>query len=239
MSDSDLFMAGMAAVIPAAGRGSRMGAAMPKQYLVVAGRTIIEHSLAALMALPGLRRIYVAVAADDSRFAELAIARDPRIVVVTGGEARADSVAAALARLIGDGYSWALVHDAARPCLEPSDLLRLVDDCATHRRGALLACAVRDTMKRSDGTHQVTATVPRELLWHALTPQLFPAADLARAIQDAQQAGVAVTDEASAMEWAGHRVGLVTGSRWNQKITEPDDLPLAQAWLSGAFKEMQ
>jgi len=228
----------VAAVVPAAGRGSRMGAAIPKQYLQVAAKTVIEHTLDALLALPELTRIYVALAADDDQFRRLAVAANPRIRVVVGGAERADSVGAALSALVADGYQWALVHDAARPCVTRPEVEALVSHCQQLGHGGLLACPVRDTMKRAlPATTQVAATVSRADLWHALTPQLFPAAALATAIDAAAAAGVAVTDEASAMEWAGQPVALVTGSRWNLKITEPDDLALAALWLSGAHLE--
>lgn len=228
----------LAAVVPAAGRGSRMGAAIAKQYLPLVGKTIIEHTLEALLALPQLPRIYVALAADDDQFQHLPLARDARITTVIGGAERADSVAAALEQLLVDGYDWALVHDAARPCITTAEVETLVARASESGHGAILASRVRDTMKRAhSGGDQIAQTVPRGDLWHALTPQLFPARQLAAAIRDAAAAGVAVTDEASAMEWFGQPVALVAGSRWNIKVTEPEDLTLAALWLSGAHLE--
>ena len=228
----------LAAVVPAAGRGSRMGAAIAKQYLPLVGKTIIEHTLEALLALPQLPRIYVALAADDDQFQRLPLARDGRITTVIGGAERADSVAAALALLLADGFDWALVHDAARPCITAAEVATLVARARELGHGAILASRVRDTMKRAhDGSTQVAETVSRADLWHALTPQLFPARALAAAIAAAGAAGVAVTDEASAMEWRGQPVALVAGSRWNIKVTEPEDLTLAALWLSGAHLE--
>lgn len=228
----------LAAVVPAAGRGSRMGAAIAKQYLPLVGKTIIEHTLGALLALPQLARIYVALAADDDQFQRLPLARDGRIVTVIGGAERADSVAAALGQLLADGFDWALVHDAARPCITAAEVATLVDCARSLGHGAILASRVRDTMKRAHGGSTLVAeTVSRADLWHALTPQLFPARALAEAIAAAAAAGVAVTDEASAMEWRSQPVALVAGSRWNIKVTEPEDLTLAALWLSGAHLE--
>lgn len=228
----------LAAVVPAAGRGSRMGAAIAKQYLPLVGKTIIEHTLEALLALPQLPRIYVALAADDDQFQRLPLAADPRITTVIGGAERADSVAAALDQLLADGYDWALVHDAARPCITPSEIEALVARANALGHGAIVASRVRDTMKRAHaGSEQIAETVSRADLWHALTPQLFPARMLAEAITAAAAAGVAVTDEASAMEWRAQPVALVAGSRWNIKVTEPEDLTLAALWLSGAHLE--
>ena len=227
-----------AAVVPAAGRGSRMGAAIAKQYLPLVGKTIIEHTLEALLALPQLPRIYVALAADDDQFQRLPLALDGRITTVIGGAERSDSVAAALGQLLADGFDWALVHDAARPCITATEIEKLVARASELGHGAILASRVRDTMKRAHGGSTLIAeTVSRADLWHALTPQLFPARALAAAIAAAGAAGVAVTDEASAMEWRGQPVALVAGSRWNIKVTEPEDLTLAALWLSGAHLE--
>lgn len=222
----------LAIVIPAAGVGSRMQADRPKQYLPLAGKTVLEQTINKLAALPQSERIWVAVSKDDPYFAQLSL--PTKVIRVTGGAERADSVLAALKAIDASQYPWTLVHDAARPLVALSDIVQLIAQCEAKDTGGILACPVRDTMKRSvaaDGLSYVAETVPRQALWHALTPQLFPTLLLRQALSAALAAGVAVTDEASAMEWAGHPVLLVNGRADNLKITQPEDLALAQFYL--------
>jgi len=216
------------AVIPAAGCGSRMGGSVPKQYLTVAGRTLLEYSAAPLLAHAALDRLVIALAADDEYFAHTTLAEDPRVITVTGGGTRGESVAAGLAVLDGDDDALqVLVHDAARPCLSLRDVERLL--AASGREGALLGVPVRDTLKRADAAGRVAATVEREALWQALTPQAFPLAGLRAALQVCAQR---VTDEAQAMELAGHAPRLVEGESTNFKVTRPGDLALAAMILA-------
>lgn len=222
------------AVVPAAGIGSRMQADRPKQYLTLAGRTILEHTLAGLHQHPQIDRVVVAIAADDPYFAQLPMARAPWLEVVTGGAERADSVLQALSTLPAD--SWALVHDAARPCLEAADVDALLASRHNpHTAGAILASPVRDTMKRAvSGADPVciARTESRDGLWHALTPQLFHTGQLRQALSDGLARGLTITDEASAMEAAGYAVALVEGNPGNIKITRPADLALAEFYLA-------
>lgn len=218
------------AVVPAAGVGLRMGTDVPKQYLDLGGRCVLEHSLGRLLAHPEVSGAVVAVAADDPYFAKLEFAGDVERVV--GGEQRPDSVLNALEHLcsVGRADDWALVHDAVRPCVHTGDLDRLVARSRVDNCGALLAVPVRDTMKRvADG--RVCATVPREDLWHALTPQLFPVNALRAALLDARANAIVVTDEAQAMERVGQPPVVVHGRVDNIKITRPDDLELAALFL--------
>ncbi len=217
-------------VIPAAGIGSRLGAALPKQYLEIAGRTLLEHSLRALLADARVQGVAVALRAGDERAAGLACLRDPRVMLVEGGAERADSVAAGLAALSERAAAddWVLVHDAARPCLRPQSLGALIDAVAASGVGAILAQPVSDTVKRSDDGRTVAATEDRRRLWLAQTPQLFRLGELAAALASAG----AVTDEASAMEAAGYPVGLVPGPRSNLKVTTVEDLLLARCLLA-------
>jgi 2-C-methyl-D-erythritol 4-phosphate cytidylyltransferase / 2-C-methyl-D-erythritol 2,4-cyclodiphosphate synthase len=219
-------------VMPAAGRGRRMAGrgTTPKSYLPLAGRTVLEHALAPFLADPACAGVVVALGADDATFATLGVARDPRIAVVTGGAERRDSVAAGLAWLrarLGEADPWVLVHDAARPCLSRADLARLLAALPGAPDGALLAVPVTDTVKRSDAAGRVAATVPREALFRAQTPQAFRLHRLLAALA----ACPAATDEASAVEAAGARPLLVAGSAANIKVTEPDDLALAARLL--------
>ena len=222
------------ALIPAAGVGSRMAADRPKQYLELAGKTIIEHSLACFLDHPQLLGVVVSLAADDPYWPNLACARDPRIQRAEGGRERADSVLGGLLRLSELGAQerdWVLVHDAARPNLARSDLDLLLAELADDPVGGLLAVPARDTLKRAGTDGRVLATVDRAPIWQAYTPQMFRLAELQRALADALLAGVAITDEASAMEWAGQAPRLVEGRADNLKVTRPEDLQsLARLW---------
>lgn len=221
-------------VIPAAGIGSRMRADRPKQYLQLAGRTILEHTLDCFLDHPRLKGLVLSLAADDPYWPALPCATDPRIQRVEGGAERADSVLAGLLCLVELGAQagdWVLVHDAARPNLARSDLDRLLAELADDPVGGLLAVPARDTLKRIGADGRVAETVDRSLIWQAYTPQMFRFAALHRALADALVAGVAVTDEASALEWAGQAPKLVEGRADNLKITRPEDLEwLRQRW---------
>lgn len=218
------------AVVPAAGGGVRMGGDTPKIYLPLAGRTVLECALEPLLAHPGLERLVVVLSAGDERFARMATAGDDRVTPVTGGASRAASVAAGLAALPDvPPERPVLVHDGARPCVTGIEIERLLG-WHHEAEGALLAVPVRDTLKRESSGGRVARTEDRTGLWQALTPQMFPRAALADALEDAAHAGI--TDESSAMERAGHSPRLVEGDPANIKITRPHDLPLAEAVLA-------
>ena len=225
-------------VIPAAGIGSRMRADRPKQYLQLAGQTILEHTLHCFLDHPQLSGLVLSLAADDPFWPTLACANDPRIQRADGGAERADSVLAGLLRLLELGAQpedWVLVHDAARPNLARSDLDLLLAELADDGVGGLLAVPARDTLKRVGADGRVAETVDRSLIWQAYTPQMFRFAALHQALADALVAGVAVTDEASALEWAGQAPKLVEGRADNLKITRPEDLEwLRQRWAHKA-----
>ncbi|MFM4670425.1 2-C-methyl-D-erythritol 4-phosphate cytidylyltransferase [Aeromonas media] len=221
------FHSGLTAIVPAAGIGSRMGADCPKQYLTLAGKTILEHTLGCLLSHPAIVRVIVALAPHDEWFEQLAVAADPRVLRVEGGSERAYSVLNALH--VAEG-KWVLVHDAARPCLTQGDLDALIAS-AMACDGAILGSRVRDTMKRTDGAGNIVATVEREQLWHALTPQMFPTGTLKRALEEGLALGALITDEASAMERAGFTVKMVEGRADNIKVTRPEDLSLAELFL--------
>ena len=220
------------AVVPAAGVGRRMGAEIPKQYLQLQGRRVIDWTLSVLLAEPRIRKVAVALGAEDAWWPTCEHADHPRVLRVTGGAERAHSVLNALRVLESQAASddRVLVHDAARPCLRAGDLVRLIEQ-ASHDQGGLLALPVRDTMKQADDQGRSQSTLDRSRIWHAFTPQLFPLAALRDALERALAAGVEITDEASAMEWAGHRPRLVEGHPDNLKITRPGDLELAAFYL--------
>lgn len=222
------------AVVPAAGRGTRFGAPLPKQYLPLAGRLVVEHSLRAVLDHPDVDGVVVALAAGDADWPGWRELGGKPVLTCTGGAERADSVLAALHALPASVSEdqWVLVHDAARPCLHRDDLARLLAEGGADPVGALLAAPVRDTLKRADEQGRAAATEPREALWRALTPQLFRRGSLVRALESAARAGVRVTDEAMAIERLGLRPRLVEGRDDNLKITTPADLALAEFLLS-------
>lgn len=222
------------AIVPAAGIGTRMGAAVPKQYLPLAGQPILGHTLDRLLAHPQINSLVVALHPQDKWFASLPQAKHSKITCVMGGTERADSVLNALKTI--EQNSWALVHDAARPCVTEQDIDKLILSLKASPQGSILALPVRDTMKqaRLDSNTAIPCieqTICREQLWHALTPQLFPTGLLAKNIAAAMAAGIKVTDESSAMEWAGYHPALIAGRADNIKVTHPDDLDLAELFL--------
>ncbi len=215
------------AVIPAAGVGARMAADRPKQYLQLGGRSILEHSLGCFLDHPGLKGLVVSVACDDPFWPSLQCVADPRIVRVDGGRERADSVLNALLHLHAQGASdddWVLVHDASRPNLSREDLDKLLSELADDPVGGLLAVPARDTLKRVNKNGRVVETVDRSLIWQAYTPQMFRLGMLHRALADSLVADATVTDESSAMEWAGLAPRLIEGRSDNIKVTRPEDL---------------
>jgi len=221
-------------IVPAAGSSRRMAASgQPKQYLQLAGRSVIEWALAPFLERSDCERIVVVLAEQDRHWSELPLARHPRISTAIGGTERVDSVRAGLRALVAlaNDDDWVLVHDAARPCLRATDLSRLIDELADDGVGGLLAAPVVDTLKRSDANDRVQATVSRESLWRALTPQMFRRGELTRALELAEAEGVAVTDEAMAMERIGVRPLLVEGAEDNIKVTTAADLALASYLL--------
>ena len=224
------------AVIPAAGVGARMAADRPKQYLQLGGRTILEHSLDCFLDHPCLKGVVVSIAADDPYWPGLACASDTRIQRAAGGRERADSVLNALLLLHAQGAAdndWVLVHDAARPNLARDDLDRLLGELANDPVGGLLAVPARDTLKRADANGRVSATIDRSTVWQAYTPQMFRLGALHRALADSLVADVAITDEASAIEWWGQAPRLVEGRNDNIKVTRPEDLEwLRQRWAN-------
>ena len=214
-------------VIPAAGSGARFGGETPKQYVEVAGRGIVLHTLDALLSHPRVAGAMVALSAGDARWpASLTRLHGKRVLTCIGGASRAASVSNALNALPADVDEGdiVLVHDAARPNLAHADLDALFDAVGAHPQGAILAAPVRDTLKRADDAGDIAATEPRDKLWRAFTPQAFPRGLLAKALGDAASAGVEVTDEAMAMERCGVHARLVEGREDNFKITTPADL---------------
>lgn len=221
------------ALVPAAGSGRRFGGELPKQYLKVADKPLIEHALRALLAHPAIDGVVVALAADDPHWPGWASLCGKPVVTCTGGTERADSVLAALRALPVDVANDALVlvHDAARPNLRGEDISRLIESASVGADGAILAAPVRDTLKRASGD-AIAHTEPRTALWRALTPQAFRRDLLLRALEAAIADQMIVTDEAMAIERLGLHPRLVEGREDNLKVTTPADLLLAEFLLS-------
>jgi 2-C-methyl-D-erythritol 4-phosphate cytidylyltransferase len=221
------------ALIPAAGRGTRYGGAVLKQYLPICGRAVLAHSIRAFQFHPLISGITVVLAEDDQWFESAVGSLAAAVETVIGGNTRAESVRNGL-QFITDNYpeeNWVLVHDGARPCLSAGSLDRLLEQGLHSPDGAILAMPVGDTLKQAGDERDITGTVDRGGLWAAQTPQLFRIKALAKAIDTAQQEGHELTDEASAMEFVGARPKLVMGSVANIKITHPSDLAIAEALL--------
>lgn len=217
------------ALIVAAGAGRRMGTATAKQYLPLAGKTVLEHALSPFLAHASIDGIMLVLAADDNQWQALAVDSSKPLLTTTGGAERVDSVLAGLQALNehADIVDWILVHDAARPCLSVAMLDQLFDELADDTVGGLLAVPARDTLKRAN-EGRVAETLDRSLIWQAQTPQMFRLGLLREALMASQANPAQITDEAMAMELAGHHPRLVPGSGRNIKITTPEDLPLAE-----------
>jgi len=231
------------AIIPAAGVGKRMASHQPKQYLPLHQKTVIEHSLSRLLQVDKVQGAVVALGAQDQYWPDIAAAFNKPVFTVEGGNERYDSVLNALLYLQQhlnktSSENWVLVHDAARPCVRLQDINKLILQASVHDDGGLLAAPVRDTMKRQqENALGVEKTVDRKGLYHALTPQMFKLDLLIKALQNAQQQGQPVTDDASAMELAGYHPLLVDGHDDNIKITRPFDLTLANLYLQEQMNE--
>jgi 2-C-methyl-D-erythritol 4-phosphate cytidylyltransferase/2-C-methyl-D-erythritol 2,4-cyclodiphosphate synthase len=223
-------------IMPAAGSGRRFGTRLPKQYAPLLGRTVIEWALEPFVTDRRCSGIVVALAPADPWWPQIASRLPGDIGTVAGGEHRSGSVLNGL-RALGtraDERDWVLVHDAARPCLAPADLTKLLRDLRDEETGGLLAAPGADTLKfaPAGGSAAVERTVERTGLWRALTPQMFRFGALRRALEAAHDAGRMPTDEAQALEWAGARALLVEGSAANIKVTTAQDLVLAAAILT-------
>ena len=214
------------AIVPAAGRGLRVGGTVPKQYLDIGGSPLIAHTLQALLVHPSLEGVVVALAPDDTSWPGWTDIGGKPVLTCTGGESRAESVLAGL-RALPESVrpdDFVLVHDAARPNLALDDLDQLLERGRNDPVGAVLAAPVRDTLKRAGSDGGIDGTESRERLWRALTPQLFRRLQLTRGLEVARDAGETVTDESMAMERQGLRPLLVEGREDNFKVTTAADV---------------
>ncbi|MGE5591611.1 MAG: 2-C-methyl-D-erythritol 4-phosphate cytidylyltransferase [Bacillota bacterium] len=223
----------VAAIIPAAGQGTRMGGGTAKQFLPLLGKPMLAHTLAAFEAATSITQVVLVVGSDllDACRREIVERYGFRKVhgIVPGGKERQDSVYSGL-RSLGPGYDLVMVHDAARPLVTPEILDRAVAEA--RGKGAVVAAVpVKDTIKVVDAG-AVVETPERDRLWAAQTPQVFPYALLLEAHQAALEDGFMGTDDAALVERLGRPVHIVEGSPENLKITTPEDLMLAEAILS-------
>ncbi|MDT8311932.1 MAG: 2-C-methyl-D-erythritol 4-phosphate cytidylyltransferase [Methylophaga sp.] len=221
------------AIVPAAGSGRRMLADRPKQYLTLLNQPVIMHTLQRLVSHPKIAGVVVAVADNDLYWTELPIPPNWPLHRAVGGVERADSVLNALNLLkqISQNNPWVLVHDAARPCLRHSDIDRMLAALSLDPVGGILGVPVNETVKRVGAHNRIIETVSRDNLWRAATPQMFHLQNLIKALEQTRLAQCKVTDEASAMEYAGYQPKMVEGHADNLKITLPQDLALAALYL--------
>ena len=230
MTVEDVTRLSCVAIVPAGGSGARFGSAAPKQYIVIAGKTVLEHTLIALQKCAAIERIFVNVQHDDAHV-EAVTGDYPYVTVLrTAGVTRSETVQNALKDISKQVRrdAWVLVHDAARPCVSTVDLDRLIALAGAHPVGGLLASPVSDTLKRGNAENEVTETVSRDGMWGAQTPQMFRYEAMVHALASSPD----VTDEAQAIEALGMSPLLVTGSSRNIKITLPEDAGLAAYYLS-------
>ncbi|MEI8208712.1 MAG: 2-C-methyl-D-erythritol 4-phosphate cytidylyltransferase [Methylococcales bacterium] len=219
------------AVVPAAGVGKRMNADRPKQYLELAGKTVIEHTVYRLLSADVFAAVAVAISAEDPYWPELGISEHEKIITAAGGKERADSVLSALKsiRHLASDNDWVLVHDAARPCITTTDIHFLIDSLKDDPVGGILALSSHDTLKNVQ-KGSIIGTLDRSHIWRALTPQMFRYGSLKQALELAE-GNPSITDEASALELQGLQPKIVEGRPDNIKITRPEDLALAQFYM--------
>lgn len=222
-------------VVPASGIGTRMQTNIAKQYLQLDnGLSVLDQTLSTLLNIDKIKGCVVAISEQDTLFKQSKFYNHPKLLAIaTGGKARYQSVINALKVLkaFAKDNDWVLVHDAARPCIKTDDVNRLIDGLKNNTVGGLLATKVVDTIKQSSGK-MVEHTIDRSNLWQAQTPQMYRFSVLLKALISAHNEGAHITDEASAIEHIGLKSLLIESSRGNFKITNPEDLALANFYLN-------
>ncbi|MEE4246872.1 MAG: 2-C-methyl-D-erythritol 4-phosphate cytidylyltransferase [Kangiellaceae bacterium] len=230
-------------VIPAAGAGSRMQAERPKQYLTINQQPLILFAIKLFEQHPEVDGVVVVIDDSDPYWPEISQQCSDKVITASGGAERSDSVLKGL-NLIRQKLSeteladaWVLVHDAARPCLTTKDVNQLLSVREKYPQGALLAAPVVDTLKRVNQSS--IKTYDRREFVRAMTPQMAPLTALIDALNYCNKHDIAITDEAQALEEFGHQVGIVIGSSHNIKVTYPDDLVLADLYLTQFFDDVE
>lgn len=219
-------------IIPAAGVGARMGADAPKQYLSLHGKTLIQHVIKVFDQAIKINSIHVILSQEDAHWRTAYLSASSKMQVhYCGGDSRATTVLNGLNAIehqVADD-DWILVHDAARPGLSNRLLNQLISTLENDAVGGLLAIPLADTLKRADAAQRVSATIPRNDLWQAQTPQMFRYGTLKQALTTFSGTP---TDEAEAIEALGLAPKLVTGELQNLKVTYPQDLAVLSALLN-------
>ena len=225
-------------VIAGGGSGKRMNRRVPKQYLEILGKTVIEHSMNAFLDHEMVSGVVVVTPPNDARWKAVEPTHPKFLCRIEGGKERCDSVLSGL-NILQEHVArndWVLVHDAARPCISKALIDKLVKKVMRHPIGGILGLPVTETIKKTDPRGVIIGNVAKENIWRAQTPQMFRLHALHGALTDLKQRNVIVTDEASAMEFVGMRPLIVKGLEANLKITTPSDLPLAEYFLEAEAK---
>ena len=230
-------LSGVVAIIPAAGNGSRMGAECPKQYLKINQQTILEITLQKFIDFEPVELIVLVVSPDDKECYQVELANHSQVVIIEGGDTRAHSVNNALKFLYDEGLADEapiMVHDVARPCVDESDLEKLVDYHRQDGEACLLVAPVVDTIHQLNKDSNISGLVDRNSFVRALTPQMAKFIDLKYALKSALKEDSQITDEASALFRCGYKVKAIEGKGDNIKITRPEDLILAERFLGAS-----
>jgi len=221
------------AVVPAAGQGRRVGGAVPKQYLEIAGIPILAHSLNRLAAVRQVDAIFVGISQTDRHWQRLPLPHGMQVACYTGGQSRAETVWLGLQALqeYASADDWVLVHDAARPCVQVKDIDALISAVVPSLEGGLLAVPITDTIKVADQESTAKQTMDRRMLWRAQTPQLFRFSVLCTALQAVAHDLESISDESAAVEKLGLKPLIVQSAMGNIKITNSEDIQLAEFFL--------
>lgn len=220
-------------IIAAAGVGQRMGGNLPKQYLSIAKRTLLEWSLEPFLHSTSISKIVIVLSKDDRWFSELLVARHPKITTAIGGSTRYESVLSGLNALspIATENDWVIVHDAARPNLSNSDLKKLMDTVGNHPVGGLLGIPSSDSLKEINDNNIIEKNVPREKIWRAFAPQMFRFGLLLSSHQKCLEDKYSITDESSAISYLGYQSLMVLGRSDNFKVSTPEDYEIMKKVL--------
>lgn len=220
------------AIVPAAGIGIRMSYNIPKQYIIIGKKTIIEHTINTLLLHPKIKKVIVVLNKHDIFFKNLSLYKNKRIITVIGGKTRTQSVFLGIKEAIKIKIAtWVIIHDAVRPFINIEDISRLLSIIKKSSIGGITAVPVKDTIKYSK-KNIIQYTINRNYLWIALTPQLFPINLLFNCIRKTINNNFFITDESSALEYCGHYPKIVIGKNYNIKITNKDDLKFAKIFIS-------
>lgn len=221
-------------LIPAAGIGQRMNSQIPKQFMQLGDRKLIEWTVQALAGHQSIEGVYIGLSADN-RYSEWILSIHEKVLdVYQGGSTRSETVLNGIRHMLGQGCSnddWLLVHDSNRPFLSPNEMTDLIQQIGDDVNGGILSQPIFDTMKL-ESSGRISRTLPRGDLFRAQTPQMFKLDTLRKALEDCIESGSEITDEAQAMEKSGYRPRLVPGRSSNIKITTSEDMKLAEAMLN-------